>query len=407
MLSSCRYYIPFLFDPKTDTPVWKRPALIPDVDAATEETYYTDGSVGHSIEADELAAPEASPFCVNHGYISGMPSINLHAHMREYRRKKYPVLIGFPNREAVTNTTVYPTPAETNDLLSIKNIKYFIDHWQKLPWLRAINSMLLPCDNPNFYPKYDIVDEYAHVYKNQKDLIRLEGAGIGSMNNPYQIMHMLKDEQFNIASTLDTLDSSSFTSATTQILNSTGSDPSELTDVDFATPLSILISIPQIYYGTKIHEKSVVLKFKNNEEGKEIKIVDYNGLLYRCNNNTGTPTGKVGQIDYVQGVLIIFHPLLTSLGVDNFDIKFKGEKNLHVMQLDIPCPVGTANLSSNPSYKSLKPSTNKNETKSGFTYITAVYLHDENLNVIGKANLAQPIIKREEDSFLFRLKVDF
>ena len=77
------------------------------------------------------------------------------------------------------------------------------------------------------------------------------------------------------------------------------------------------------------------------------------------------------------------------------------------MQLDIPCPVGTANLSSNPSYKSLKPSTNKNETKSGFTYITAVYLHDENLNVIGKANLAQPIIKREEDSFLFRLKVDF
>jgi len=36
-----------------------------------------------------------------------------------------------------------------------------------------------------------------------------------------------------------------------------------------------------------------------------------------------------------------------------------------------------------------------------------VTLHDNNLNVIGRANLAQPIIKREEDRVVVRLRMDF
>jgi len=77
------------------------------------------------------------------------------------------------------------------------------------------------------------------------------------------------------------------------------------------------------------------------------------------------------------------------------------------MQLDIPCSAGVANKSQHPSYKKLRPSANANETDSNLTYISSIYLHDENLNVIGKVNLAQPVQKREEDSFIFRVKVDF
>ena len=80
---------------------------------------------------------------------------------------------------------------------------------------------------------------------------------------------------------------------------------------------------------------------------------------------------------------------------------------MHIMQIDVPCAQGIANQSSASSYKSLIPSNNSNETGMGFTYISPLYLHDENLNVVGKVNLSQPIVKREEDSFVFRLKVDF
>tara|TARA_R110001592_G_scaffold293347_1_gene562909 strand:- start:207 stop:449 length:243 start_codon:yes stop_codon:yes gene_type:complete len=80
---------------------------------------------------------------------------------------------------------------------------------------------------------------------------------------------------------------------------------------------------------------------------------------------------------------------------------------MHVMQLDIPCSAGVANVSSNMGYKKLKASTNANELDGNTTYISTIYLHDSNLNIVGKVNLAQPVVKREEDSFIFRVKVDF
>jgi hypothetical protein len=48
-----------------------------------------------------------------------------------------------------------------------------------------------------------------------------------------------------------------------------------------------------------------------------------------------------------------------------------------------------------------------NDFNNEFVYITSVYLHDDNFNVIMKANLSQPVLKREQDEFLFRLKMDF
>ena len=144
-----------------------------------------------------------------------------------------------------------------------------------------------------------------------------------------------------------------------------------------------------------------------NEDGKEITIVDFEGSLYRKDPKRSHIKSKVGHVDYGNGILCIFSPLLTSLGLDDFDLKFNGEKNLHVMQLDIPCSAGVANKSQHPSFKKLRPSANANESDGSLTYISTIYLHDENLNIIGKVNLAQPVQKREEDSFIFRVKVDF
>ena len=42
-----------------------------------------------------------------------------------------------------------------------------------------------------------------------------------------------------------------------------------------------------------------------------------------------------------------------------------------------------------------------------FVYVTGINLHDNNLNIIAKANFAQPIVKRPSEKFLFRIKIDF
>ena len=88
-------------------------------------------------------------------------------------------------------------------------------------------------------------------------------------------------------------------------------------------------------------------------------------------------------------------------------LSFKGEQRTPVMVLNIPCPAGLINSSSNPTYEPFPVTQFVNEREDRFVYITGINLHDENLNVIMRANLAQPIAKRDSDEFMFRIKFDF
>ena len=63
--------------------------------------------------------------------------------------------------------------------------------------------------------------------------------------------------------------------------------------------------------------------------------------------------------------------------------------------------------SSNPSFRKISASFDPNDHDPDFVYITGFNLHDDNLNVIGRATLAQPLIKRADDEFLFKFKKDF
>jgi len=56
---------------------------------------------------------------------------------------------------------------------------------------------------------------------------------------------------------------------------------------------------------------------------------------------------------------------------------------------------------------SIPPSDSGNNKDLSTVYITTVNIHDENLNIIMKAHLSQPILKTEEDDFIIRLKEDF
>jgi hypothetical protein len=95
------------------------------------------------------------------------------------------------------------------------------------------------------------------------------------------------------------------------------------------------------------------------------------------------------------------------MGKDQFEISMRGERQVHVMEIAVPCPAGQINSSSNPTFMPLTASDDPDERSVGPVIITGINLHDDNLNVVARVVLAQPVIKRDEDRYLFRMKVDW
>ena len=399
-------YIPFLFDPRDDTPQWKRFGFNPaQFDLEKREDYYKKGAL-FVIRSFGSFQYNKTQFCPNNAYIGGMPFVNVHSHVREYVNGSYPVITSF---RKLTNTSLNTYPEFDNQTISSHKIEYFQNNWEKLTWLRAINSMLVPCDNTFFHSDYSLLQTNMHMNMNA-EMLKLLGEGIASTDTSFEIGKFYDDEVFAISDAVNSLDpitAGTFTGTLENLQTKSLVAEGKLEDLDYISPLTTTYAIPQIYYGNRIHPETVELRFILNEDGKEILIKDFEGSLYRVTNVDDKIQAKVGHIDYGNGILCLMSPLLTSNGITNFDLKFKGEKNLHVMQLDVPCPAGVANKSQNPTFKALKATANANETDKSITYISSIYLHDENLNIIGKVNLAQPVVKREEDSFIFRVKVDF
>jgi hypothetical protein len=48
-----------------------------------------------------------------------------------------------------------------------------------------------------------------------------------------------------------------------------------------------------------------------------------------------------------------------------------------------------------------------NENDKKYVFISNVLLHDDNLNVIGRTSIAQPVLKRSGEKFLFKIKIDY
>ena len=405
--TNLRLYIPFLFDPRTDTPIWNRLMFVPSqLDLDKKDDYYRKGRLLVQQSFGDFQYNKTQ-FDANNAYIAGMPFINVHSHLREYVNGSYPVITNYRDLTNSNDSITYPTinSQTTNN----RKIEYFQNNWQSLTWLRAINSMLIPCDNDNFESDYSLLETNMHHFLDAERL-RLDGVGIASTTTIREIARFYDDEVFAVADAVNSLDpetqkqfKGTIEGMRTSVLVAEG----KLEDLDFISPLSTTYAVPQIYYGNRIHPETIELKFTLNEDGKTITVKDYDGTLYRVDTLNDIPTNKVGHVDYGNGILCLMSPLLTSNGITNFDLKLQGEKNMHVMQLDVPCPTGVANKSQNPTYKTLKATANANESDKNVTYISSIYLHDENLNIIGKVNLAQPVQKREEDSFIFRVKVDF
>jgi len=173
--------------------------------------------------------------------------------------------------------------------------------------------------------------------------------------------------------------------------------------------------ISNLYYGSRILPGSFQL-VDSNMSGSEGRISitlkdDGAGNIYRSDSiSNNCSWNSVGNIFYNEGIVVIKSPHLYFFGKDQYEMSFKGEHQLHTSKYEILAPSGMLNSSSNLSYarveNSLSASADIIDTDK-FVYISNINLHDENLNVVAKASLAQPIMKREGEKILFKIAFDF
>jgi hypothetical protein len=170
--------------------------------------------------------------------------------------------------------------------------------------------------------------------------------------------------------------------------------------------------ISNLFYGKRILPKSFVISDPGlSGSGGVVGITlkdDGHGNIYRADCLTSASVwNSVGNIYYDEGLVVIKSPHLYFFGKHEYEVSFRGEQSVHVLKIDALAPANQLNSSSNPNFKPVKPSGLANDPDDEFVYITGLNFHDDNYNVIMKAQLAQPIMKRLGDRLMFKIKVDF
>tara|TARA_B100000212_G_C27383595_1_gene538165 strand:+ start:2334 stop:5225 length:2892 start_codon:yes stop_codon:yes gene_type:complete len=176
---------------------------------------------------------------------------------------------------------------------------------------------------------------------------------------------------------------------------------------------SVIFDISSQIYNNKIKKGSFILKDVDlHGSNAKLKITlkdNYAGCLYRCDCETEVADWNyVGHIFYSEGISTILHPGIANFGGNNFTCEFESERSLFVNEINIPCESGKINKSYNSTYnEDLRASDSAFDHDEKFVYITDINLHDENLNIVAKAKLAQPVPKKSSDNIVFRLKMDY
>tara|TARA_R110002020_G_scaffold37124_10_gene112024 strand:+ start:3932 stop:6400 length:2469 start_codon:yes stop_codon:yes gene_type:complete len=345
------------------------------------------------------------------GYIMNLPNF-----LREFKHGAYPRLWH------LTASTIDTT------VLDITANGYIYSSGST----RKRNLTILPNDNGLFIPDYELLNSgskktsmsrYKNVYGgvdfsliNIDDMIPTSSAYFGLPTVTARDVEMAQQSEAQALE--DDISASSIISEIAGVSpESLGGNLGPILTIYQRTrdPSSNEISIfdiSNLYYGNRILPDTFYLTDPSlTGSGGKVKMTisdNGKGSLYRADSLT--PHAKwanVGNVLYEEGIALIKSPHISYFGQDRFEASFKGEQNVHILTINLPADVGTFNSSSNPQYKVLSASTAVNDTEARFVYITGINLHDDNLNVIMRANLAQPVLKRESDEVLFKFKTDF
>lgn len=297
---------------------------------------------------------------------------------------------------------------------------------------RKRNLTVVPCDNGKFFPNFDLLSSppsvgIVNIVSGTQDTLLFSGSyddrfvdDFGSVNYSMITLQKLVDTGSLLPGSIPTRSEPSG-SLLSPLEGATPEDPA-VSPGNILTVLQrthdpssnevVFFDISNIFYGDKISPNTFILEdMQVSGSGGRMTFKvrdDGHGNLYRADSKTEhAKWASVGNVLYEEGIAVIKTPNMPFFGKDSFRITFSGQRNVYVLEVMVPATNSLFNSSSNPTYKELAPSNYISETAKKFTYLTGINLHDNNMNVIGRANLAQPIIKREEDKIVVRLRMDF
>lgn len=231
-----------------------------------------------------------------------------------------------------------------------------------------------------------------------------------------------------------------------------------------------LVSVPSIFYGSKIEKGTVELNFYvSGTLAAQLKDINKNGELIQvagAANDLGAAYGSgsvAGVVLYNEGFLVLtgswdIDPVhgesytggasanprwtyygrgandgtSTSIPSSSYGLKFSGSTETPVMTMFAQAEKGQLNFSNNPTFLSHSQNTIGMSSSFGYienpklviknivsgaysdynspfkkqTYISKIGIYDDDKNLIGIAKLATPVKKTEERDLTFKLKLD-
>ncbi|MFA6049720.1 MAG: hypothetical protein WC761_00715 [Candidatus Paceibacterota bacterium] len=335
-----------------------------------------------------------TPFATDMAFGCGGHFINLENYVRDFATGRYARLwnltasiIDVASSTALSaNTILYSTGSNIKRLYSI-----------------------LPCDNGNMVPNYELLTTLSRsTFIN--DLGNYE-PGVISLRNMIT----------------GTYSSDTMIQPTGSIITALvgGNSPDNVGDIpgdslaiyhrtrDASSNQIVFFDVSNLYYGNQIKPGSFILTDSNlSASSGKVSITikdDGRGNLYRADADGDHATwASVGNIFYNEGIAMLKFPQLYFFGGNEFSVEFKGVQNIHVLTINAFARPLQLISSSNPSYSTGSVDGDiANITDSKYVYITHVNLHDDNMNVISRTAVAQHLLKRSGDKFLFKIRMDY
>ena len=337
------------------------------------------------------------PFATDMAFGCGGHYINLENYVRDFATGRYPRLwnlsASIPNisftgstEELSANDFLYSTGSIVKRLYSI-----------------------LPNDNGSFYPNFDLLSPLS------------SSTFIDDTGNKILGYITLRD-MITASLPADVLVESSAISDGLE----GGSSPDDLGAIpgdslaiynrtkDNTSNQVVFFDISNMFYGNRIKPGTFILRDaalsgSSGKIGLTIRDNEY-GNLYRADaKGQHASWASIGNIFYDEGIVLLKMPQLYFFGENQYEIEFQGIQNIHTLSINAFANPLQLITSSYVAYQTGSvdevPLANNFDDK--YVFISNVLLHDDNLNVIGRTSIAQPVIKRSGEKMLFKIKMDY
>ena len=286
--------------------------------------------------------------------------------------------------------------------------------------VRKRNLTILPCDDGQFTPDFAVVQDgmtgSIPIVPTTASMNFNHANDLGVYDpSLVRLSELIPSTSFY--STLLPQSGTIFSSIVGATPDDPGVDPGEVLTVfqrtrDNSSNEVSIFDVSNLFYDRRVKPNSVVIRDlavtgSGGRVGITLRDNGY-GSLYRADANTRHATwASVGNVIYDEGLIVIKTPHLPYFGRDGFDIEFRGSHRVHTYRVRVPAEAGLHTSSSNTTFAHMSASMAVNDHDRRFVYITGINLHDENMNVVMKTTVAQPIIKRSGDRIVFRINMDY